>query len=814
MNATPSRQPAAIPVGSPAAATAGGYRWARPGDVNAFFGLMFDNIANLLLLVMLLSLTFGFPSDFVIRSMVPGTALGVLVGDLAFVALAFRLARKTGRDDITAMPLGIDTPSLFGMVFFVLGPAFVAGRDTLGLDDQAAAVRTWQIGIWCLVLSGLLKLACAPVCGWIRAVVPRAGLLGSLAAIALVLISFMPMLEILSHPLPGLLALVVILTTLVGRIPLPGNLPGTIGALLVAGSVYYLMVALGFDGYRLREAPAVTWFPSDWVAAWSFGWLSALDDALPYLPIAFPFALMTVVGGIDCTESAAAAGDDYDTRQVVAIEGLATLVAGLSGGVIQTTPYIGHPAYKAMGGRAAYTLATALLVGTAGLIGYFEWFNHYLPIPVVLPILVFVGLEITAQSFSATPQRHYPAVAFGCIPALAFLAMSMPNQLFGDPTLIAAGISPDSLGDVRLQEKWVTLTMLANSFILTSLLWAWVLASIIDRKLTTAAGVLCLTAGLTLFGVIHSPLAENRLFLPYGPDAWGNWVLDAKHRGDVWEYAAGYVAAAGLLSLWGLVVPIRALAADADDSHGGASPNDALGGAMAGAAAALLLADRPLAARVLEPEVMDTFDEAWAYDQMDHAAVNRRFVDDLLAGGPLGADLIDLGTGTALIPIELCRRVKGLRVLAVDASASMLDLANRHLEIEQLKDRILLQQADCKVMAGFATGMADSVISNSLIHHLPDPALAIREAVRLLRPGGRLFVRDLVRPAVRGEVDRLVALHAGNEPEVARTMFRESLLAALSLEEVRQLFGSFGFSPDDVKLTSDRHWTFDGRVPA
>lgn len=812
MNATPSRQ-AAAPGGPSAAAPTAGYRWARPGDVNAFFGLMFDNIANLLLLVMLLSLTFGFPTDFVIRSMVPGTALGVLVGDLAFVALAFRLARKTGRDDVTAMPLGIDTPSLFGMVFFVLGPSFVAGRDTLGLDEQAAAMRTWQIGIWCLVLSGLLKLACAPVCGWIRAVVPRAGLLGSLAAIALVLISFMPMLEILSHPLPGLLALVVILTTLVGRIPLPGNLPGTIGALLVAGGVYYLMVALSFDGYQLREAPSVTWFPGDWLDAWSFGWLSAFDDALPYLPIAFPFALMTVVGGIDCTESAAAAGDDYDTRQVVAVEGLATLVAGLSGGVIQTTPYIGHPAYKAMGGRAAYTLATAVLIGTAGLFGYFEWFNHYLPIPVVLPILVFVGLEITSQSFSATPRRHYPAVAFGCIPALAFLALSLPNQLFGDPAMIAAGISPDSLSDVRMQERLVTLTMLSNSFILTSLLWAWILASIIDRKLTTAAGVLCLTAGLTLFGVIHSPLAENRLFLPYGPDEWGGWVLDAKHRGDVWEYAAGYVAAAGLLSLWGLVVPLRQLAPVHEPSVGGGD-DGAPDSHAAGAAAALSLADQALDARVLEPEVMETWEEAWAYDQMDHAGVNRRFVDDLLAGGSLGDEVVDLGTGTALIPIELCRRVKDVRVLAVDASASMLDLANRHLEIEQLKDRIELQQADCKVLAGFAAGMADTVISNSLIHHLPDPALAIRAALRLLRPGGRLFIRDLVRPAVRGEVERLVTLYASHETEGSRTMFRESLLAALSLEEVRQLFGTFGLSPDDVKLTSDRHWTFDGRVGA
>ena len=779
------------------------YRWTSQGDINAFFGLMFDNLAGLLLLVALLSLTFGFPSEFIIRSMVPGTALGVLIGDLAFVALAIRLAKKIGRDDVTAMPLGIDTPSLFGMVFFVLGPSFVAGKEVLGLSEEAAATRTWQIGIWCLVLSGLLKLACAPICGRIRELIPRAGLLGSLAAIALVLISFMPMLEILSHPLPGLLALTVILMTLVGQIPLPGNVPGTLGALLIAGAVYYLMVAAGFDGYTIGPAPEVTWLSTDWLAAWSFGWLGALDDAIPYLPIAFPFALMTIVGGIDCTESAAAAGDDYDTRDVIAIEGVATLVAGMSGGVIQTTPYIGHPAYKAMGARAGYTFGTAIFIAAAGLLGYFGWFNHYLPIPVVLPILVFIGLEITSQSFAATPRRHYPAVALGCVPALAFLSLSLPNQLFGDPAAIAAGINAETLGDARLQSKLLTLTMLSNSFILTSLLWAWVLSSIIDRKLGTAAIVLCVAAGLTLFGVIHSPLAENRLFLPVGPANWGEAVLAQRYLGPVLEYAFGYLASAGLLCAWGAMVRVDKLPRH-DDIHeqpaGLEPPLEADAG------------QRRLVSRVLEPEVMESFEEAWAYDQMDHAAVNRKFVDDLIAGGEVKGDIVDLGTGTALIPIELCQRVPGIRVMAIDASGAMLDLANRHLEIERLKDRIFLQQADCKGLKGFASGMADTVISNSLIHHLPDPYAAVGEAVRLLRPRGRLFVRDLVRPATQGEVDRLVDLYAGGEPEAARKMFRDSFFAALSLEEARDLFASFGLDPQEVNLSSDRHWTFDGRL--
>ncbi len=167
-----------------------------------------------------------------------------------------------------------------------------------------------------------------------------------------------------------------------------------------------------------------------------------------YLPVAMPLALATVVGGIDCTESAAAAGDDYPTGQIIAAEGLATVLGGLFGGVIQSTPYIGHPAYKAMGARSAYTLATALFVGAAGIFGFFDWIFLIIPKAVIFPILIFIGLEITSQSFHATPPRHFPAVALACVPALAYLALLALNQVLpevGKP--FAAAQAADSALD-------------------------------------------------------------------------------------------------------------------------------------------------------------------------------------------------------------------------------------------------------------------------------------------------------------------------------------------------------------------------------
>ena len=251
-----------------------------------------------------------------------------------------------------------------------------------------------------------------------------------------------------------------------------------------------------------------------------------------------------MIGGIDCTESAAAAGDDFDTGQVIAVEALATLVASMCGGVIQSTPYIGHPAYKAMGARSGYTLATALFVGGAGLIGYFGYLYVIIPKATVYPILIFVGLEITAQSFQATPKRHYPALAIACIPALAALAMLYADKIFGDRSLVSAGLSAATLQDPGLRGELQTIRMLANGFIVTSLLWASALAALIDRRLQLAAAYFATAAIGAAFGVIHSPLPGGRLFVPW--DA----ALPADARSATLQYVAGYAIIALLLVPW------------------------------------------------------------------------------------------------------------------------------------------------------------------------------------------------------------------------------------------------------------------------
>ena len=214
--------------------------------------------------------------------------------------------------------------------------------------------------------------------------------------------------------------------------------------------------------------------------------------------------------------------------------------------------------------------------------------------------------------------------------------------------------------------------------------------------------------------------------------------------------------------------------------------------------------------RVLESEVMDSESEARDYDAMDHRQVNRVFIHDFLkVWDGIGA-ILDVGAGTAQIPIELCRQHPTATVLAIDLARHMLDAGQRNVSAAGLEERVRLQLCDAKHMP-YADGSFTAVISNSIVHHIPEPGAVIAEIVRVLRTGGLIFVRDLLRPADDASVKQLVDTYAAGANEHQRQMFEDSLRAALTLDEVRALIAPLGFAADTVQATSDRHWTWAAR---
>jgi adenine/guanine/hypoxanthine permease len=505
------------------------YQWAAWGDLNAFFGLMLDNVTNLVLLWGLLAAA-GFPSDIFFFYMVPGTCLGVMFGDLVYTWMAFRLSKRTGNPHVTAMPLGLDTPSTIGVGLAVLIPCFMAAKNN-GLSVEAAAMVTWQVGMATMIFMGVFKVILSFAGEWVQRVIPRAGLLGSLAGIGICLLGFIPLQHIYELPEVGLVALGILIYTLVAKLKLPGKIPGAFAAVLVGTLIYYFFGGLGFlsGEFKLPDVGLHLAFPTP-----NLEWLKGMREGLAYLPFAIPFGLITIIGGINVTESARCAGDDYNTKNILLTEAFATLIAGLCGGVVQSTPYIGHPAYKNMGARAAYTLATGLFVGLGGILGYVAWVVDAIPAAAVAPILLFVGLEITGQAYGACEKKHHPAIFLALLPCIGELVrIALATVLFA-PGVV--GHFPDAGTDAH--KLWEVSVILGHGFIITSMLWAAVVVKLIDQKHVAASICLFVMAALTFFGFIHSIMPAGDIYFP--------WTLE--HAKQVY-FLSGSYAVLGLMFL-------------------------------------------------------------------------------------------------------------------------------------------------------------------------------------------------------------------------------------------------------------------------
>ena len=490
------------------------YQWFTRGDVNGFFALSIDNLALLAGMSGILIGIFHMPAEIVLRKMVPGTAFGVLVGDLLYTWLAFRLAARQSRHNVCAMPFGIDTPSMFALSFGVVGPAFALHHD---------AQEAWSVGMAVLAIMGVAKIATAFFGEAIRRALPRPALLGALAATAVALIMFFSLNKIIDEPIGGLLALGLVLLVLVGGVKLPWRVPAVAASVVIGTLAYQAAGTLGYQPPHLQtgsDAGLMLALPLPTLA-----FINGMSLAWHYIPLAIPVALATVIGGIDNTESAAVAGDHYSTRSILLVEGCATLIAAVCGGVIQNTPYIGHSAFKDMGSRAGYTLATGLFIGIGAATGLIGVLIAALPESVVVPVLVFIGMEMSEQAAATTQPRHLKALGLALVPALAYLV----NVELGSVHLDLSAL------DAHTQRTLQILTMLGNGFIITAMLWASWLIWVIDHRLLRAAGIAALCGVLTLCGLIHSPFADGRIFLP-----WQDGV-----PAHVFHLAIGY----GLLAL-------------------------------------------------------------------------------------------------------------------------------------------------------------------------------------------------------------------------------------------------------------------------
>ena len=330
------------------------------GDVDGFFGLFLDNLLQLMVISVLGRSVCGFPPELVNGRILPGAALSILVGNVFYAWQARRLARETGRDDLTALPYGINTPSVIAFIFLIMGPVY---------QETHNPTLAWHAGLLACFLSGVMEIVGSFLGDWLRRHTPRAALLSALAGVAVTLIAMGFIFQLFANPVIGLLPMMLILIGYASRIQLPFHFPIGFAAVLLGTAIAW---GLRFAGYHFFE-------PSSQPVALHFNpFVPALGELVSsfsspagwrYLAVIIPMALFTVIGSLQNLESAEAAGDRYPTRSSLLANGIGTLCAAGFGSAFPTTLYIGHPGWKAMGARSGYSAANGIVISALCMLG-------------------------------------------------------------------------------------------------------------------------------------------------------------------------------------------------------------------------------------------------------------------------------------------------------------------------------------------------------------------------------------------------------------------------------------------------------------
>lgn len=476
-------------------------RWMVRGDVDGFFGLALDNLVQFLLIDSLCRGVLGFPAELVYGRILPAAALSLVIGNLYYSWQAVRLGRATGRTDVCALPYGINTVSLFAHVFLVMLPAKLVATAAGHPDPVRIA---WQAGLVACLGSGLIELAGAFVAERVRRSTPRAALLSTLAGIALTFIAIGFLFRTYARPLIGFTTLAIILLVYFGRVRFRGGLPGGLVAVGLGTAIAW---ATGIAPVGKLPEGGAGFFPpvpvlGDVLASLGRG------DLLAYLSVIIPMGLFNVIGSLQNIESAEAAGDLYETRPALAVNGIGTLAAALFGSCFPTTIYIGHPGWKAMGARAGYSVLNGVffaLVGLTGTLAYIAW---AVPIDAGMAIVLWIGLVITAQAFQATPREHAPAVVVGLLPGVAAWGALMAKNglraagmgLPGGPPFSEALIPAFLASDTWIHGVFA----LEQGFIFTAMILAAATVGVLERRFRVAALWCLVAAALSALGLMHS----------------------------------------------------------------------------------------------------------------------------------------------------------------------------------------------------------------------------------------------------------------------------------------------------------------------
>lgn len=472
--------------------------WA-PGDWNAFFGFGTNILVNMLVLTGLLRFVLKMPDSIVFGRILPALGLMMCLSTFYYAYLAYKLAQKTGRSDVCALPSGISVPHMFIVTFVIMLPISLTTGDP---------IKGWEAGlVWVFFQSFILMIG-GFIAPWIRRVTPRAALLGTLAGVSITFIAMRPALEMFMTPVIGLTCFAIIMLSWFGGYKYPKNIPAGLVAIGVGMVIAWgsNLMGLGIGGV---SAAGVT------AAFTNFGFsipLPAFDHVFSgfqflgiILVTAIPYGIYDLVEAMDNVESAEAAGDEYPTTRVLTADGVVSLIGCLMGNPFINAVYIGHPGWKAMGGRIGYSAATGIMVVVLSWFGIISLMLAIVPVVAISPILLYIGMLICAQAFETTPREHAPAIALSLTPHLAAWATVLLSGALGAAGMnFGAQHAPEFVA--KMAQNGVLfhgLEVMGGGSILTGLVLGAIAVFVIERKFVNASAFALAGAVMTYFGFMH-----------------------------------------------------------------------------------------------------------------------------------------------------------------------------------------------------------------------------------------------------------------------------------------------------------------------
>ncbi len=470
-----------------------------PGDWNAFFGFGTNILVNMLTLSGLLLYVLGMPKDLVFGRILPAAGMMMCMSTFYYAWLAYRLAKKTGRTDVCALPSGISVPHMFIVTLVIMLPIKIATGDPM---------KAWQAGLTWVFIQSFVLMAGGFLAPIVRKITPKAALLGALAGVSISFISMKPALEMFMTPVIGVTCFAIILISWFGGVKYGGIPAGLVaiaaGALIAWGSTL-LPASYHIGGMSLDSLKDAAHFsfnaptPAFAVVMGGLNWklLSVI------LVTAIPYGIYDLVEAMDNVVSASAAGDEYPTTRVLTADGIVSLIGCLMGNPYINAVYIGHPGWKSMGGRIGYSAATGLMVIILSWFGAISIMTALVPVVAISPILLYIGMLIGSQAFQESPKIHAPAIIVALIPSLASWGKLQIDNSLGAVSNIHV-VTPDMVAAMAQTGIFYHgLSVLGGGAILAGVILASITTYIIERQFMKAAYFSVAGGVLTFFGLMH-----------------------------------------------------------------------------------------------------------------------------------------------------------------------------------------------------------------------------------------------------------------------------------------------------------------------